>query len=278
VAAGEDFELEFTVTAQGSRRRFEASGRPFLAGAEQGGVLVVRDVTDRSLLRLQNAFLSLASHELNTPLTAISGSLQVLLRQADNVDAGAQRRHFAEMGLAQVRRLGVLVQELGDIVRLQEGKFTLQVAPFDLAQLVRDTIDLIQVQLAGQTVRFDPEREPLIVSGDSMRLQQVVLNLLANAAKHASGSKFVDVRLREDTAGVHLEVEDYGPGIPEAALTKIFSRFFQVERRGNAAPGGLGLGLFIVDEIVRAHEGTVEVSSREGQGTRFTVHLPPQNS
>ena len=113
VAAGEVFELEFRVAAQGSTRRFEASGRPFSAAADQGGVLVVRDVTDRSLLRLQNAFLSLATHELNTPLTAISGSLQVLLRQADSANARAQRRHFAEMGLAQVRRLGVLVQELG---------------------------------------------------------------------------------------------------------------------------------------------------------------------
>ncbi len=180
------------------------------------------------------------------------------------------------MGLAQVRRLGVLVQELGDVVRLQEGKFILQVEQFDFAKLVRDTIDLIQVQLPGQTVRFDPEREPLVVSGDAMRLQQVVLNLLANATKHASSSEFVDVRLRSDAAGVHLEVEDYGPGIPDAALARIFSRFYQVERRGGAAPGGLGLGLYIVQEIIRAHEGTVEVSSREGQGTRFTVHLPPR--
>jgi two-component system CheB/CheR fusion protein len=114
--------------------------------------------------------------------------------------------------------------------------------------------------------------EPLVVSGDAARLSQVVLNLLTNAAKHAPVSPRVEVRLRREEGAALLEVQDYGPGIPAAALPHLFDRFYQAARR--TAQDGLGVGLFITRELVRAHGGAIEVRSTEGEGATFTVRLP----
>jgi two-component system CheB/CheR fusion protein len=114
---------------------------------------------------------------------------------------------------------------------------------------------------------------PLVVNGDAARLQQVIVNLLSNAARYAPGSDHVDVRLlREPGQRVKLEVQDYGPGIAAAELANLFTPFFQGAHEDRGARGGLGLGLFICKEIVEAHGGTIEVSS--SGGTTFAVHLP----
>jgi two-component system CheB/CheR fusion protein len=114
--------------------------------------------------------------------------------------------------------------------------------------------------------------EPLVVAGDATRLSQVLLNLPTNAAKYAADGERIEVRLRQEQAEAILEVQDYGPGIPAAALPHLFDRFYQAGRR----PGqdGLGVGLFITRELVRAHGGTIEVRTSEGAGTTFTVRLP----
>jgi two-component system CheB/CheR fusion protein len=114
--------------------------------------------------------------------------------------------------------------------------------------------------------------EPLVVSGDATRLSQVVLNLLTNAARHAPDSPRIAVRLRREEGEALLEVQDYGPGIPAAALPHLFERFYQAA--GRTAQDGLGVGLFITRELVRAHGGAIEVRSSEGQGATFTVRLP----
>jgi two-component system, chemotaxis family, CheB/CheR fusion protein len=112
------------------------------------------------------------------------------------------------------------------------------------------------------------------VNGDAGRLEQVLLNLLTNAIDHAPGGEQIDVRLRRVSDRAEIKVQDYGPGIPEAEVPNLFSRFYQVARSDTPAQGGLGLGLFIVHELVLAHGGTVAVNSVEGQGSTFTVRLP----
>jgi two-component system CheB/CheR fusion protein len=114
--------------------------------------------------------------------------------------------------------------------------------------------------------------DPLVVAGDAARLSQVVLNLLINAARHAPDSPRVEVRLRREEGAALLEVQDYGPGIPAAALPHLFDRFYQAARR--TAQDGLGVGLFITRELVWAHGGAIEVRSTEGEGATFTVRLP----
>jgi two-component system CheB/CheR fusion protein len=110
------------------------------------------------------------------------------------------------------------------------------------------------------------------VKGDATRLSQVVLNLLTNAARHAPDSPRIELRLRREEGEATLEVQDYGPGIPAADLPHLFDRFYQAVRR--TAEDGLGVGLFITRELVRAHGGAIEVRSTEGAGATFTVRLP----
>jgi signal transduction histidine kinase len=123
-------------------------------------------------------------------------------------------------------------------------------------------------------IQLEAADSPLLVNGDAGRLEQVLLNLLTNAITHARGTDRIDVRLRRAGDEAEIAVQDYGPGIPQADLPNIFSRFYQVAHAEARAQRGLGLGLFIVHELVTAHGGTVAVASAEGQGTTFTIRLP----
>jgi two-component system CheB/CheR fusion protein len=274
-ARGEAFEMPFTVvTVDGTRRWFEARGQPIRADGHEGGVVVIRDISERSFLRQQTAFVSLVGHELRTPLSAISGSLQLLLRLPPGPDEDPRLRQYADASLRQTRRLAEMVSDLTDVVRLQEGRFHVKLEPLDLAPLVAETVELMQTQAESQTIRLDASASSLPVHGDPRRLQQVLFNLLGNAVLHAPDSQLVDVRLRRVDDRAELQVQDYGPGIPPTEHETIFSRFHQLDDQGTSGRTGLGLGLFITREIVAAHGGTIAVDSREGGGATFTVWLP----
>jgi two-component system CheB/CheR fusion protein len=275
VARGEAFRLEFTAeAADGARRWFEASGRP-LAGEANGvaGVLVVRDITDRTLRRLQEEFLAWAGHELRTPLAALSGNLQLAGRRLEAGDEERLRRHLA-LANEEARRMGALVTELVDAARLRSGRLVLAAEPLDLAPLVARTVEVAEALADGQALVLDSEDAPVVVAGDAGRLQQVLLNLLTNALTHAPGSERVEIRLRRDGEAAELSVRDRGPGIAAEALETVFDRFAQVDPLQRPGSAGLGLGLYIAREIVEAHGGTIAAHSAPGEGATFTVRLP----
>ncbi|MCA1666267.1 MAG: PAS domain-containing protein, partial [Thermomicrobia bacterium] len=275
-ARGESFATSFTITApDGSRRWYEATGRPISSDGQQGGVLSIRDITERSLRRLQDEFLAVASHELRTPLTGLSGYLQLLVRFFDAEGADERPRRYVTRALEQAQRLMSLINELMDVARLQRGRLTLVQAPVDLAPIVRHATETAGMLTQTQTITLEAGDDSLMIAGDDRRLEQVILNLLTNAISHAPDSPRIDVRLRRADGQAEVEVEDYGPGIATAELANIFSRFYRVEQAGQS-PGndGLGLGLYIAREIVVAHGGTVAVRSTPGKGTTFTVRLP----
>ena len=272
VAQGEAFWLEFTVTAaDGTRHWFEATGRP-LAG-EAAGVLVIRDITDRTMRHLQEEFLTWASHELRTPLAALQGYLQLAERR---LDAGADERlrRYLDLAIAETRRQASLVAELLDATRLHSGRLELEVAPLDLTALAMHTVELAEVLAQGQTLVVETESDALMVTGDASRLEQVVMNLLTNAITHAPGAGRIDIHLRHDGDMAELVVRDTGPGIPVDALETIFERFAQVEPLQRPGRAGLGLGLYIAREIVEAHGGAITAHSAPGEGATFTVRLP----
>lgn len=276
-ARGETFRMEFTLTAEdGSRRWFEASGQHIqdVESKLQGGVVVIRDITDRSVHRLQEEFLSLASHELRTPLTPLQGSLQLLLKDLGDEQGSARARRHAERALGQVRQLGRMVNDLLDVARLQSGHYSLNLESVRLDELVAQTVEVMQPVSNGQTIRLEMSDAPLSVNGDTGRLQQVLMNLLNNASSHAPTSTHVDVRLRRVGNEAELQVQDYGKGIPTADLPHLFARFYQSGQNNRKAGHGLGLGLFITNELVSAHGGQISVASMEGEGTTFTIRLP----
>jgi two-component system, chemotaxis family, CheB/CheR fusion protein len=270
-ARGETFMQPFTVQCEdGSRRWFEASGQPIRMNGMSGGVVVIRDVTDRSLRQLQEQFVALAGHELRTPLAALHGSLQ-LLQRAARQGATDRAGRYVDIALAQVRLLGDLVQDLTDVIRVQAGQLPIARERVDLTQLVEEAVELARPMGDGREIRIAAPAERLAVSGDPRRLQQVLLNLIANAMQHGSSPRGIDVRLRREDHFAVLEVIDYGRGIPPEHREKVFERFYQADQGTNR---GLGVGLYLVQAIVSAHDGTVKVHSAERQGTTFVVRLP----
>ncbi len=193
---GEAFTLEFTrSTETGEWRSYEAKGQP-IDHAELGGVVSIRDITERSLQRLQDQFLTMASHELRSPLTVLHGNLQRLVKvlPADPEEGPAVRR-YAKLALAQCRRLTRLVNELLDVQRLQSGKYTLQRERVDLGQLVAESIEALNRNEPSQRIYFQMPQVPLLIQGDAGRLHQIVLNLVTNALTSGPPSQRVDVRL-----------------------------------------------------------------------------------
>jgi two-component system CheB/CheR fusion protein len=165
------------------------------------------------------------------------------------------------------------VSDLVDVARLQTGKLTLTVEPVDLRAVVVRAAAVARAVAAGMEIREDAgARVP--VRGDAPRLEQVVINLLVNAVKHAAGTPRIDVRVRRADDGAFIVVEDYGAGIPAEDLPHVFGSFYQVERDDRPSRGGMGLGLFIAKEIVDAHGGAIAAESEVGKGTKITVRLP----
>src|SRR5918911_2329262 len=269
-ARGESFGLSFVVRrVDGSRRWCEANGQSLRYEGETHGVVVIRDITERTLRCRQDEFLALASHELRTPLTPLAGYLE-LIQQAGDLE---RSRRFAGLAHHQTQRLNRLVGDLVDVGRLHGGKLHLVVEPLDVGALVARVRASVEID-SPAPIRLDRPTMPVMVCGDAVRLEQVLLNLLTNALTYAPQSPFIDVRLAQTAEEAVLDVEDYGPGIPASALRHLFSRFYQVEQRERPSQQGLGLGLFICHQLVTAHEGSITVRSGEGEGSVFTVRLP----
>jgi two-component system CheB/CheR fusion protein len=237
-------------------------------------VVAIRDISERSLHRLQDEFMALASHELRTPLTPLQGTLQLLLNQFQDLPDSSPERSYAERALRQTRHLLRLVNDLLDVTRLQSGKYSLALERLRLDELVAQTVEVAQMQTTSQTLRLDVSNNPVYVSGDAGRLEQVLLNLLMNAMTHAPQSKQIDVRLRRVDSEAEIQIQDYGKGIPEADLPHLFSRFYQSAQNSRRSKKGLGLGLFITRELVLAHSGQISVVSEVGKGSTFTIRLP----
>jgi two-component system CheB/CheR fusion protein len=273
-ANGESFTMLFTLReSEGSRRWYEGSGQPLLInGVQQGGVVVIRDVTDRSLRHLQEQFLAVAGHELRTPLTALSLSIDLAARQVERSGDQRLRQHIARAA-QQTRRLTELAHEIVDVVRLTTATLPLERTPLDLSELTRRVVDTIQVIAGEQPVTLQGDDAPLIISGDARRIEQVLLNLLVNAITFSGGSGPIEISLRQADDLAEVVVRDYGPGIPAHVLPHVFDRFYRVDEERSAREG-LGLGLFIAREVVNAHEGRIEVESEIGNGATFTVTLP----
>lgn len=275
---GAPFSTTFSFErADGSRRWLEAFGQPvYREGAPALSVIVLRDITERSLRRLQEEFSSLVAHELRTPLTGIKGHTQLvqswLEKRTNEIEKPLRS---LKLVLSQVAQLERLITDISDTNRLQNGKFKLKFSPVRLDELLKQVVEVGKTLTSKQVVELHSDNEPLLVSGDAVRLQQLIFNLLNNAITHAPASPKIEIQLRRLNASqVEIKVRDYGPGIKAAYLTEVFSRFYQIRGGNEASKEGLGLGLYIAEQIVVAHGGTIRVESTEGEGTTFIVQLP----
>ncbi|MEU7818821.1 HAMP domain-containing sensor histidine kinase [Pseudonocardia sp. NPDC049154] len=221
-------------------------------------------------------FVADASHELRTPLAAIRGYAELTARDRTLPPTVA---HSLSRITSQAERMSTLVEDLLLLARLDAGR-PLERAPVDLTRLVLDAVSDAGAAGPGHRWRLDLPPEPVVVLGDTLRLTQVVTNLLANARTHTPAGTEVTVGLRTPTdpadpadRAVLVTVSDTGPGIPPALAAHVFERFARGDGSRSRDRGSTGLGLAIVQAVVDAHGGTVTVASRPGR-TTFTVRLP----
>ena len=226
-------------------------------------------------IEIRNDFLSIASHELNTPITSLKLQLQMVKKSlANSREDQLPIDKFSkgiETSVKQVDRLINLIQILLDVTRIQSGKFTFNFFKFNVQEIVTEVCERHKEVIANSrcnvTVQNDLDFD---VIWDKMRIDQVLTNLLTNAVKYSPGE--IEIIIRKENKMVALIVRDHGMGIPEEKLNMIFDRFERATTNNNVS--GLGLGLFIVKQIVDGHHGHVYASSEEGEGTTFKVLLP----
>jgi signal transduction histidine kinase len=242
----------------------------------------------QQLDRLKSRFLSMASHELKTPLTSISGLSQVLLRRMRRrLEQGwpgeaewleEQHGHVDRLELlnSQTSRLGRLIDELLDVSRIESGKLDFHWELIDLVALVREVAERLQLTTSLHTIEVDPDgAAALDLTADRDHLEQVLDNLVSNAIKFSPEGGTIRVALRtgsDDT--VVLSVQDPGVGIPSNQLDSIFGLFYQAEDPVSRKTGGMGLGLYISREIVTRHGGRIWAESSPQRGSTFNVALP----
>jgi predicted ATPase/signal transduction histidine kinase len=222
-------------------------------------------------VRLRDEFLTIASHELKTPVTSLKLSLQVLAVEARG-PAGDRKGELMDIAERQVQRLASLIEDLLDVSRIQAGRLSLSLSAVELGTLVGGVLDRLRADLTEARCPVSVRASgPIVGRWDSARLEQVVVNLLSNAVKFGRGSP-IEIELSQQAGAARLSVSDHGIGIPSERLAHVFERFERAVPTTNY--GGLGLGLYITREIVTALGGSIRADSRAGAGATFVVTLP----
>jgi two-component system, OmpR family, phosphate regulon sensor histidine kinase PhoR len=235
-------------------------------------VVTVTDITQRRRLEvLRRDFVANASHELKTPVAAVRVLAETLLTALPD-DPGAGRGFAVRIG-REAERLDALVRDLLDLSRVERG--TLDVEPVDLVGLVKEVVGGYADRAEERRVKLRTELQPgVAMRGDRAQLGLLLSNLVDNAVRFTSPRGTVRVRLDGSEGRAVLQVSDTGEGIPAGELSRIFERFYRVDKARTRQTGGTGLGLAIVRHVVESHGGTVTVDSELGRGTTFTVSLP----
>jgi signal transduction histidine kinase len=229
----------------------------------------------QNAIKDREEFLSVAAHELKTPITGLKGFTQILLRRMQKGQAFDPLRTSRDLNAInnQADKLTHLINQLLDISRIELGKLVLEPHYTDLIPLVEGVIAQAQVETTNHSLNLTVPGDPLIVLADPLRFEQVVVNLVNNAIKYSPEGGPVEVELKQASADtICLSVRDWGLGIPPEYRGNIFDRFYQAHQRAHL--GGMGLGLYITRQIVELHGGKIEVSFPAEGGTRFVVTLP----
>ncbi|ANF24500.1 MAG: hybrid sensor histidine kinase/response regulator [Pseudomonadales bacterium] len=227
-------------------------------------------------VRMRDDFMSIVSHELKTPLNTLILEVQLRKLQLGRKNFAAfsedKLQQMVDKDERQIQSLIRLIDDMLDVSRIRTGKLSIRPTQVDLGKLVASVVENFapQMEASGCTLLFQ-RPEPVIGLWDEFRIEQVLANLLTNAMRYGAGQP-VQVNVSTTAAGACIEVRDHGIGISQKSLERIFCQFERAE--GSESSAGLGLGLFIAEQIIKAHSGLIQVESEEGKGALFRVLLP----
>ncbi|MFH1478927.1 MAG: ATP-binding protein [Candidatus Omnitrophota bacterium] len=257
------------------RKIFEVNAAPICDNNVVNGCLVViHDVTEiRKLETIRSDFVANVSHELKTPLTSIKGFIETLLEGA--LDDKENNRYFLKIIQDHAERLNSLVNDLLSLSHLESEEIMLNKTKFNLKQQIEGVISGFRSQLKKKDVEVKNELTAGIsINADKDKIEHILTNLIDNAIKFNKEKGFVRIFSAEINGKVRITIEDSGIGIPRKDITRIFERFYRVDKARSRELGGTGLGLSIVKHIVELHDGDIGVESVEGVGSKFWFTLP----
>ena len=267
------FDVEFPLQwPNGTLHWLRISGR---ALTNENGERVIsgvsQDITQQKLLQQQkDDFISIASHELKTPITTLKSSLQLLARLKTNLSSPMVPK-LIEQANNSLNKVNYLIDDLLNASRMKEGQLELNKEYFVISEIIEHCCQHIRA-LGTHEIVVDGELN-LKVNADAHRIDQVLINLVNNAVKYAPQSKIIYVNIRTENGSAVVSVRDTGPGIPKEKTQYLFDRYYRVDERGQPY-SGLGLGLYICAEIIKRHKGEVGVESEPGKGSTFWFSLP----
>jgi len=278
-----EFDIEYkTIPINGKIKWLKARGRAYF---NQNKVAVrfigtLLDITVQKLideatvelLRKKDEFISIASHELKTPITSLKGALQIIERTALKGGDIKTVENFIQKAIKQVNKLTELIKDLLDVTKIQSGKLLLSKTQFMLDELITECCGELQIEAEKHTLVIEGDTNVEIYA-DRNRLEQVLINLVANAVKYSPEGGKVIISVEKVKEGIKIAVTDFGIGIPENNIHLIFDRFYRVDETSQRY-AGLGLGLYISSEIVRQHGGEIGIESTVGRGSTFWFVIP----
>jgi signal transduction histidine kinase len=219
----------------------------------------------------KDEFMNIASHELKTPITSMKAYIQMIGSMMQGKEH-APILSYVEKANKQVDKLVGLVNDLLDVSKVQAGHMQFQFSKFNLSEIIAECVEQMQNSTAGHRIIIEGDRY-IEVIGDRMRLEQVISNLLSNAIKYSPKADKVIIRTMKADNELKVEVQDFGIGIPQEHIERIFDRFYRVDQVAGKF-FGLGLGLYITAEIIKRHNGRIGVKSEAGQGSLFWFTIP----
>ena len=229
--------------------------------------------------RLKDEFLATISHELRNPLNVMLGYSELLLRM-DEVKESPQLSRMSEALRRNALAQSYLIRDLLELSRLRSGKLTLNLETVSLATAIHNAIETVRADAQAKNISIDlaVPISPVFLEGDLVRLEQIIWNLLSNSVKFTDSGGKIEVALERENGDAVLTVEDTGQGIHPSFLPRVFDMFRQGDTRASREHSGLGIGLALVQQLVRLHKGSVEAFSEgPGKGTTFTVRLPEKH-
>jgi PAS domain S-box-containing protein len=246
------------------------------AGRVTSGIAIIRNTTkDREVEEIKSDFISIVSHELRTPLTAIKGFLSMTLK-TDFGELTEKQYHYLSRVYQSNQRMIDLVEDLMDATYIESGKINLTITPVAMENIINEVVSELAAKGAASGIMINVRRRhrlPLVLA-DETRLHQIVLNLVDNAIKYSMPGTEVELDFRLQGDELITSVTDHGVGISKAHIDRLFTKFGRIFNPLSVQAGGTGLGLYIVKNLLEAHNGRIWVTSQEGKGSKFHFSLP----